>query len=217
MILYSRPTVEKFFNEHCDTFKEIVSARHDFDDTEAIEKLRLSYQQFENDLNRIPEHKIINRNAHLASWIYKIQHGYKSSTMSYDNIVYTNHGLADKVYRYCKEYITVFNLDLDNHSIDIDDDILMLNVSEREAIDIEAQHKKDILDIKEIVHEELDTDYSFTINNIKKAVKILNENPQPNLDDPNIFDDPKIMNVLSYAVGSCVRIMLNTTCDKFVK
>lgn len=201
MILYSKPTVEKFFNKYHDTFKEIVTARHDFYNTEAIEKFRLSYQQFEADLNIIPEHVIINRNARLALWIYKIQHGYKSLTTTFENVVYTNHGIVDKVYRYCQEYATIFNLDLSSHSIDVDDDILMLDIPEREAIDIEARHKKDIIDLKEIVREELDADYTAIINNIKKAVKIFNENSQSNLGDP------KILNICSYAVGSCIKIV----------
>ena len=202
MILYSKPVVDQvLFNRHYNTFKEIVSACHGFDYREAVEKLRLSYQQFENDLNRIPEHVIINRNARLASWIYKIQHGYKSLTTTFENVVYTNHGLKDKVYRYCKEYATVFNLDLDHHSIDVDDDIFMLDVPEREAIDIEARHKKDILDLKEIVHEELNVDYAEIINDIKKAVKIFNQNSQPD------FGDPKIVNTCTHAVGSCVQII----------
>ena len=202
MILYSKPVVDQvLFNRHYNTFKEIAAARHTCDYSEAIEKFRLSYQQFENDLNRIPEHVIINRNARLASWIYKIQHGYKSLTTTFENVIYTNHGIADKVYRYCKEYATVFNIDMDHHSIDVDDDIFMLDVPEREAIDIEARHKKDILDLKEVVREELDVDYAYMINNIKKAVKIFNQNSQPN------FDDYKIMHACENAVGSCVQIV----------
>lgn len=202
MILYSKPVVDQvLFNRHFDIFNEIAAARHLSDQTEAVEKFRRNYQQFENDLNRIPKHVIINRNARLASWIYKIQHGYKSLTTTFENVVYTNHGIADKVYRYCKEYATVFNLDLDHHSIDIDDDVFMLDVPEREAIDIEARHKKDILDLKEIVHEELDVDYAYMINNIKKAVKIFNQNSQPD------FDDSGILRACAHAVGACVQIV----------
>lgn len=197
MILYSKPIVDQvLFNRHYNTFKEIAAAPY----AVSFEKFRLSYQQFENDLNSIPEHVIINRNARLALWIYKIQHGYKSLTTTFENVVYTNHGIEGKVYRYCREYATVFNIDLDHHSIDVDDDIFMLDVPEREAIDIEARHKKDILDLKDIVREELDVYCAEIVNHIKKAVKIFNQNSQPD------YNDYKIKHACENAVGVCALI-----------
>ena len=199
MILYSKPLVDQVLSNYRDQFRKITDTLRNGDYNTAIEELRLSYKDFEADINSIPEHKIINRNACLSSWIYKKQNR-KSLTMTFENVVYTNHGLEGKVYRYCKEYATCINLDLSNKLMHIDDDILMLDVTEREAIDIEARHKKDILDLTEVVRDELDFYCSHIINDMKKVIKVFNDNPQPD------FNDPKIMHICTSAVRACAQV-----------